>query len=130
MILEVSEENFELEVLNANQTVIVKLYTEHCSNCKKIAPIFEELASEYHSDYKFCDWNVIKKSSILSEYRVMAVPTFLFFRNGKLMNRRVGVLSKKRILKYLTKISLYDKQEVKMNELKGFMDWSFLKFWE
>ena len=129
MITKVKDINFEEEVLLTDKTVVIKLYTSNCSKCSKINPIFQNVANKNNENFKFCEWEVLKKTNILSRYKLMAVPTLLFFKNGKLIHRKVGVQSEKNILNYLHKVEKLNDADVLKKELKGIINWSFLKFW-
>lgn len=89
MVKEVNEGNFEAEVLDTTGDIVVDMYADWCGPCKMMAPILEEL-SETMTDIKFCKLNVDKAPNIAAQFRVMSIPTFLFFKDGALAGSAVG----------------------------------------
>ena len=130
MIKQINEANFTKEVLEQEKATVLKVFTESCPKCKAVEAVFEQLADEKKEEYIFTEWNVKSQSEILKKYKVVAVPSFLFFKNGILIHRKIGVISSNVIYKCLKKINKLDKNKAKSKELKGLIDWSFLKFWE
>lgn len=130
MIVKVTEENFEQEVKNSTQAVLVMIYAEKCHECVEVIPVYEKVAAENSSSYKFCNWEVVGLTPMLRQFKIMSTPTFLFFREGKLIHRKVGIISEKRMLNYLKRIAKLKQSKVASKELKGVVDWSFLRFWE
>ena len=82
------------EALRAHPALVVDLWAEWCYPCKMIAPIVEELASEYRGRVVFAELNVDESPGTAEAFDVMSIPTLLFFRNGKLADRIVGAMPK------------------------------------
>jgi thioredoxin 1 len=80
--------------LQTHHALVVDLWAEWCYPCKMIAPIVEELASEYKGKVVFGKLNVDENPATAEAYDVMAIPTLLVFRDGKLADRIVGALPK------------------------------------
>ena len=99
MELKLSSENFEKEVLNSEKPVLVDFYADWCGPCNAMAPIVEELATELNEKAKVGKINVDENSDIAVEYKVMSIPTFIIFKNGKEEKRFVGVRDKEELLK-------------------------------
>lgn len=93
-ILDVTGENFEEEVLKAENKVLVDFYADWCGPCKMLAPIVEEVASE-HDDLKVVRINVDNEESIAMDYQIMSIPTLVLIKDGKEVDRVVGAVQKK-----------------------------------
>ncbi|HIG31562.1 MAG TPA: thioredoxin, partial [Verrucomicrobiales bacterium] len=82
-ILNLSAESFEGEVLESENPVLVDFWAEWCGPCKMIAPVLDELVSEYKDRLKICKVNIDDEQSIASKYGIRAIPTMLIFQNGE-----------------------------------------------
>lgn len=89
-----TENNFEDEVLKSNIPVMVDFWAEWCGPCQMVIPIIDELANEFVGKVKIAKLNVDENRSISMKYRVMSIPTILFFNNGEEIKREVGAKSK------------------------------------
>ncbi len=96
--IQVTEQNFETEVLQSTQPVIVDFYADWCGPCKMIAPALEEIASELTGRVKVAKVNVDEQSVLAQRYHVQSLPTLLYFQNGEVVNQIIGATSKKNIL--------------------------------
>jgi len=96
-IVTVTSKNFEEEVLNSEKPVIIDFYADWCGPCKSYAPIVEAVASE-NSDIKVVKVNVDNAQDIAMNYNVMSIPTTVIIKNGKEVNRAVGMISKSALL--------------------------------
>ena len=92
MEITVTKDNFEREVLQAAQTVLVDFFATWCGPCKMIAPIVKELADEGKA--KVCKIDVDEQPELAIRFGVDSIPTLLIFKNGALVNRAVGYRSK------------------------------------
>ncbi len=95
-VLEVTSENFEEEVLKSEKTVLIDFYADWCGPCKMLSPIVEAVASE-EKDVKFVKMNVDNSNDIAIEFQVMSIPTLVVIKDGKEVNRSVGLIDKSRI---------------------------------
>jgi len=93
-VKEFTEANFDDEVLNSSQPVVVDLWAEWCMPCLMVAPIIEELAQEYDGKVKFGKLNVDENRSIAIRFSIQAIPTLLIFKDGQLVQKFVGLRSK------------------------------------
>ncbi|SET27930.1 thioredoxin [[Clostridium] polysaccharolyticum] len=91
MALKFTDENFEEEVLKSSQLIIVDLYADWCGPCKMLGPVIEQLAQEYEGKVKIGKLNVDESPAIAQKYGVMTIPTVLFFKNGEVVHKIVGV---------------------------------------
>lgn len=98
MELKLNSENFESEVLNANETLLVDFYADWCGPCKMMAPVIEELAEELQEKAKVGKINVDESTDIATQYDVMSIPTIIIFKNGKEVKRFIGVRDKQELL--------------------------------
>lgn len=89
MVKEINVGNFEEEVLKSTEPVVVDMYADWCGPCKMMAPVVDEL-SENMAGVRFCKLNVDQAPTVAAQYRVMSIPTFLFFKNGALAGTVVG----------------------------------------
>ncbi len=101
MVTEVTDANFEEIVLNSNLPVIVDLWAEWCGPCRMIHPIIDELANEYEGKAIMAKLDVDSNQETAKKYKVMNIPTLLFFKNGEVADKQVGAVPKKIIAKKL-----------------------------
>ncbi len=99
-VLKITNENFENEVLNSDQTAIVDFYADWCGPCKMMSPIIDKIAEE-NSNIKVGKLNVDNAQDIAVKYNVMSIPTIVVFKNGIEYKRFIGVTSKSDILNAL-----------------------------
>ena len=92
MIISITQHNFKQEIENSSKPVVVDVFATWCGPCKYMAPLFEELATKYANIYTFAKLNVDEERDIAIEYGVTSVPTFLFIKNGKLVDSLVGYM--------------------------------------
>lgn len=92
-ILKITEENFESEVLQSDKTVLIDFYADWCGPCKVLSPIVEEFASE-NPDIKVVKVNVDKAQNLAMNYEVMSIPTLVVIKDGKEVNRTIGIINK------------------------------------
>ena len=95
-IFHASATNFDDEVLNVPQTVLVDFYADWCMPCKMLTPVIEELAAE-HPDVKVVKLNVDNAPEIASRYSVMSIPMLIVFKNGQIVGKSVGYTGKQAI---------------------------------
>ena len=99
MEIEVKDTDFSQKVLKSDLPCLVDLWAEWCAPCHFIAPILKEIAKEYEGKLNVCKLNVDENPKTASEYEIMAIPTLLIFKNGKLVDKIVGLQDKKEIAK-------------------------------
>ena len=96
-MLQLGQENFETEVLRSDKPVIVDFWATWCMPCKMIAPIMEQLKSEYKGRCKVAKLNIDDAMAVATKFSVMNIPTIILFKDGKEFTRIVGVASKDNI---------------------------------
>lgn len=94
MAMEITMDNFEQEVLNSDIPVLIDFWATWCMPCKMLAPVIEELAEEANGAYKVGKIDVDKSPSLAARFGVMNIPTVMVFKNGKAVDRSVGVVPK------------------------------------
>ena len=93
-IINVRNGEFEKEVINSSIPVVAYFWAKWCGPCKLVGPIIEELAEEYKGKAKFCKLNIEENEDPTREYKIMGVPTVIYFEKGKVIDRVTGLLSK------------------------------------
>lgn len=96
-MLEITKDNFEKEVLQSEQPVAIDLWAPWCGPCRAITPIMEEIASDFSGKAKVVKLNVDDNPAIAAKYRIMSIPTILFFKNGNVEAQIVGLVPKAKI---------------------------------
>lgn len=91
--------NWEEKVLKASGPVMIDLWAEWCAPCRMIAPAVEEIAESYHGKLTVGQLNIDENPNTPGKYGIMGIPTLLFFNNGELVDRIVGVVPKDAIEK-------------------------------
>lgn len=100
MVVNVTKDNFEDEVLSADKTVLVDFWAEWCGPCRILGPVIDEIAGE-NSDVKVCKVNIDEQPELAEQYEVMSIPTLAVFKNGELAETSAGVQPKEQILSLL-----------------------------
>lgn len=95
-MLNITNENFEQEVLKSGKRVVVDFWAAWCGPCKMLAPIFEELADE-HPEVKFAKINVDEQVELCMQYKVVSIPTLFVFENGEVVDKVVGYRDKEEL---------------------------------
>ena len=95
-VINLTTENFEEEVLNAKEPVLVDFWATWCGPCQTMGPLVEEIAEE-RTDIKVCKLDVDQEPELARQYRVMSIPTFLVFNEGEVVKRDMGVMSKEEV---------------------------------
>ena len=99
--MDITEKNFEEEVLKSSGTVIVDFYGTWCMPCKMLAPIVEKVAEE--NNIKLCKVDIDENEELIKRYKIMAVPTLKFFKDGNEIDTLVGLTSESKILESIEK---------------------------
>lgn len=97
MIYHFTDENFNEEVLSSNVPVLVDFYADWCGPCKMLAPVIETLAAEFEGKIKIGKLNVDNAPDTAQKYGIMSIPTLLYFKNGEIVQKTIGVVAKSEI---------------------------------
>ncbi len=103
-MLELNDENFKEEVLESKQPVLVDFWRPGCSACLKMEPIMEKVAEELGSRAKVGKLNVFENSLTAKEYKIPAVPVLIVFKDGRAIEKAVGLRSKQILIDKLNSL--------------------------
>lgn len=92
MVIEISDQNFEEEVLKSDLPVVVDFWAPWCAPCLMISPITEKLSEEFQGKVKFCKLNVDENPRTATKYQVMSIPLLLFFKDGQVVDQSLGAV--------------------------------------
>ena len=96
-VLDLTDANFEQEVIKSAVPVLVDLWAAWCGPCRIIAPVVEELAGAYKGKVKFGKVNVDDHPQVAAQFHIMNIPTLLLFKGGREVDRIVGVVPKEEL---------------------------------
>lgn len=102
-VVEVTDANFEQDVLKSAQPVLVDFWAAWCGPCKALAPIVDEIAASYSGRVKVGKMDVDKNNATPMRYGVRGIPTLLLFQNGQVKEQIVGYVEREKIEKALAK---------------------------
>jgi len=100
-ILYLTDDTFEQEVINSSNLVLVDYWAEWCGPCKMIAPILEEIASEYTGKVTIAKLNIDENPQTPPKYGIRGIPTLMLFKDGNVEATKVGALSKSQLTAFL-----------------------------
>lgn len=125
MSLDIKTSQFQKKVLENKLPSVIDIYTLRCPNCKIIEPIFDKAAKDNKGVFSFYKMNASENMEIAKKYKVLGVPTLLFFIHGKLVDKKTGVTSQKNMEKRLAKIADYSEEKAAKKEITSFfrMPW-------
>lgn len=103
MSLELTKKTFKKEVLEAKGAAMVDFYASWCGPCKAMAPIIDDLAKEMAGKIKIAKVSIEKEEDLASEYGVMSIPAFLFFKNGKVIEQANGMMTRGKLVEMIKK---------------------------
>jgi thioredoxin len=119
----INAKNFDAVVLNSSLPVVVDVWADWCGPCKMIAPHFAAAEEELKGKARFVKLDADKNQKLVRKYKVMGIPTLLFFKDGQLVDRSTGVTTKAAIVRRVKPLLANEDQE----GMKTGFNW---KFWE
>ena len=99
--IDVSDETFEEEVLQSDRPVLIDYWAEWCGPCKMIAPVLDEIATEYSDRLKVVKLNIDDNPQTPPKYGIRGIPTLMVFKNGQVEATKVGAVSKAQLTAFL-----------------------------
>lgn len=102
MTIEIADKKqFDKEVLKAKELVIVDFWAPWCGPCKMLKPIFEKVADDYKGKVKFVKVDVDENGDVAQEYGVMSIPALKIFKDGEVVDEKVGMLMKDQLKAFI-----------------------------
>ena len=99
--LTLTKENFDQEVLQSEQAVLVDFWASWCGPCRMVSPLIDELANDFQGKAKVGKVNVDEQQELAKTYRVMTIPTVAVFKNGEVVEKKVGAYPKEEFAQML-----------------------------
>lgn len=99
-VIELTTENFDVEVTEYKGKVLVDFWASWCGPCKMLSPVVDEVAEEVN-DVKICKINVDEQAALAMKYKVASIPTLVVFNDGEEVNRSLGFIPKAAVLKLI-----------------------------
>jgi thioredoxin 1 len=100
-ISHINDDDFDNHVKNSNLPVLVDYWAEWCGPCKAIAPILDELAKDYEGKVNIAKLNIDNNQNTPAKYGIRGIPTLMLFKNGNVIDTKVGALSKSQLVAFL-----------------------------
>lgn len=101
LILNVSDDTFDSDVLGSDLPVLVDFWAEWCGPCKMIAPVLAEIAEEFEGKLKVAKLNIDENAATAPKFGIRSIPTLILFRNGTAAATKVGAMSKSELTAFI-----------------------------
>ncbi|HHX17687.1 MAG TPA: thioredoxin [Clostridium sp.] len=102
-VLTLTRENFDQEVVNSSNTVLVDFWAPWCGPCRAVGPLIDELAEEYDGKAKIAKLNVDDEGELAAKFKIMSIPTIMIFKNGEVVEKLIGARSKTELSELINK---------------------------
>lgn len=99
--LKITKENFEEVVKKSEKPVLIDFWATWCGPCRMIAPVISQIAEEYKEELVVGKVNVDEEGELAVKFGVMSIPTLLVFKNGEVVNKAIGFMSKEEVLELI-----------------------------
>ena len=100
-VQQVSDTSFDGDVMKSDKPVLVDFWAPWCGPCRSVAPIVDDLATQYKDKLKVAKLNVDESSQVAMKYQVTSIPTFILFKNGQVADRVLGALPRSEFVKFI-----------------------------
>ena len=100
-VTQVSDANFDGDILKSNVPVLVDFWAPWCGPCRSVAPIVDDLANQYAGKLKVAKVNVDESTEVAMRYQITSIPTFIVFKNGQVADRALGALPRSEFVKLI-----------------------------
>lgn len=101
LIVHVTDDSFESDVLKSSQPVLVDYWADWCGPCKMIAPVLEDIAGEYAGKVKIAKLNIDDNPNTPPRYGIRGIPTLMLFKDGEVEATKVGAVSKSQLTAFI-----------------------------
>ena len=102
-VIHVNEGTFDAEILQSDTPALVDFWAPWCGPCRAIAPVLDEIAAEYKGKVKVAKINVDENRKLAGNHGVMSIPTMILFKNGKVLDKVIGLVPKERLKELMDK---------------------------
>jgi thioredoxin 1 len=103
--IEINEANFERDVIQSKEPVLVDFWAEWCGPCKMLGPVLDEIATEQAGRVKVAKVNIDQSPELAARFGIQSIPTLLYFAGGEVRDKSVGALPKRAIVSKLEKLA-------------------------
>jgi thioredoxin 1 len=100
-LMELSDTNFEQEVMKSDLPVLVDFWAEWCAPCRMVSPVMEEIAADFEGRIKVAKLNVDDNNELAAKYDIMSIPTVMLFKEGQIVSQAIGAMTKDSLIKEL-----------------------------
>ncbi len=101
--IDINDSTFEAEVLNSDKPVVVDFWATWCGPCRKLSPVLDDIATEFGDKVKFVKVNTDENLKTAKDYAISGLPSLLVFKDGKAVERLVGLMPKSSIISNIEK---------------------------
>jgi thioredoxin 1 len=100
-VKEVSDSSFDGDILKSSVPVLVDFWAPWCGPCRSVAPVIDDLATQYAGKLKVAKINVDESTEVAMRYQITSIPTFILFKNGQVADRALGALPRSEFVKLI-----------------------------